>query len=385
MNTDQEIRVKTPQSLVQLINGAIAGKHAASAGKLMGRGLAKLDFTKAKLPNAELPLTGNAAEKNLDTEVKGPRTHNFPDNILHYEWNNALAPVLTINPGDTVVYDFCVGGEKQIHPKSTLEDWVNFDLGKAWPLSGPVYINGAQPGDVLEIEILDLRTKGWGLTGVLPGLGLLPEEFDQFYLRIFEFKNEDYLVFNDNIHIPLRPFLGVMGVAPAQPGAISCAAPSSAYGGNMDIKHLGKGARLFLPVQVPGALFSAGDGHAAQGDGELCLTAVEAPLSGSLRFNLHKNKTIGSPQFITPPGSLTAPYESKGYFVTTGIDTDLLECAKKATREMISYLETEHKLSRYDAYVLCSIVVDLKISEIVDGNLAVSAYLPLSIFVKEVP
>ena len=308
-------------------------------------------------------------------------THYYPDRVLHYEWNNKLSPVLTIEPGDIIVYDFVVGGDMQVHPNSGLEDILNYDFGKAWPLSGPVYVNGAQPGDVLEIEILDLHTKGWGFTCVIPGFGLLSEEFDQSYLRVFDFSNGDYLAFSNNIHIPLKPFLGVMGVAPAESGVISCAAPS-VYGGNVDIKHLGKGARLFLPVQVSGAYFSAGDGHAAQGDGELCLTAVECPLYGSLRFNIHKNKTISGPQFITPPGSLTAPYDSKGYFATTGIAPDLLECAKKATRAMIAYLVDEHKLSRYDAYVLCSIAVDLKISEIVDGNLIVSAYLPLSIFIS---
>lgn len=308
-------------------------------------------------------------------------TYYFPEKILHYEWDNKLEPVLSINPGDTVVYDFCVGGEMQIHPNSTLEDLVKFDLGKAWPLSGPIYINGAQSGDVLEIEILDLHTKGWGWTGVFPGLGLLPDEFNQFYLRVFDFSNGGYIEFNDSIRVPVEPFLGVMGVAPAQPGSVSCAAPS-VYGGNIDIKHLTKGSRLFLPVQVPGALFSAGDGHAAQGDGELCLTAVESPLYGALRFQLHKNKKIAGPQFITLPGSLTKLYESEGYFVTTGISTDLLECAKNATRAMIDYLEAEHGLPRYEAYILCSIAVDLKISEIVDGNLIVSAYLPLSIFKK---
>lgn len=309
------------------------------------------------------------------------RTYYFPEKKLHYEWDNKLDPVLSINPGDTVVYDFCVGGEMQIHPNSTVEDLKNFNMGKAWPLCGPVYIEEARPGDVLEIEILDLHTKGWGWTGVFPNLGLLPDEFNQYYLRVFDFSNGDYLEFNDLIRVPVQPFLGIMGVAPAETGSISCAAPS-VHGGNMDIKHLTKGTRLFLPVQVTGGLFSAGDGHAAQGDGELCLTAVESPLYGALRFQLHKNKKIAGPQFITPPGSLTKLYESEGYFVTTGIGTDLLECSRNATRAMIEYLEAEHGMSRYEAYILCSIVLDLKISEIVDPNLIVSAYLPLSIFKK---
>lgn len=306
------------------------------------------------------------------------KVHNCPETPF-YEWDNSLEPVLTIQPGDTVRYDFCVGGEMQIHPGSTLEDLVGFDLGRAWPLSGPVCVEGAAPGDALEIEILELKTKGWGWTGVFPGLGLLPEEFDQYYLRLFDFSEGDYLDFNDQIRVPVEPFLGVMGVAPSAPGRISIGAPD-VYGGNMDIRHLTQGARLFLPVHVPGALFSAGDGHAAQGDGELCLTAVECPLAGALRFHLHKNKGLLAPRFFTRPGALTGKSDSKGFFVTTGIGPDLMKCAKDAARSMIDYLEAERGLSRYDAYVLCSIVTDLKISEIVDGNSVVSAYLPLSIF-----
>lgn len=306
------------------------------------------------------------------------QTYYCPEKLA-YLWDNSYKPVLTIDSGDTVVFDFCVGGEMQIHPGSTLDDLINFDLSKAWPLSGPIYINNAEPGDALEIEILDLQTRGWGWTGIFPGLGLLPEEFNQYYLKVFDFSNGEYLEFSDKIQVPVEPFLGVMGVAPAAAGQVSIAAPDK-FGGNIDIRDLTKGARLFLPVQVPGALFSAGDGHAAQGDGELCLTAVESPLYGALRFKLHKGKKIPGPQFFTRPGSLTSLNEAKGFFVTTGLGPDLMKCAKDAARSMVDYLEAEHGLSRYDAYVLCSLVVDLKISEIVDGNNIVSAYLPLSIF-----
>jgi acetamidase/formamidase len=321
-------------------------------------------------------MGSNPAQNTLN---KNGVTHYFPDQV-HFVWDNSLSPTLSIESGDTVVYEFRDGGDRQIGPGDGVEAIVNYNWSRVYPLSGPVYVQDAEPGDTLEIEIVDLRTKGWGWTGVIPGLGLLPEEFNEHYLRVFDFSNGDYIPFREDIHIPIEPFLGTMGVAPAEKGEISIV-PPDVYGGNMDIRHLTKGSKLFLPVQVPGALFSAGDGHAVQGDGELCLTAVECPLYGALRFTLHKNKQIPSPQFLTAAGSLTPRTESAGFYVTTGLGPDLLVCAQDAARTMIDYLETTYDLSRYDAYVLCSLAVDLKISQIVDKpNYIVSAYLPLSIF-----
>jgi acetamidase/formamidase len=312
------------------------------------------------------------------TSKKG-KTHYSPDQF-HFVWDNTLSPTLTIDTGDTVVFEFRDGSDRQIVPGSGIEAILNYDWKRTYPLHGPIYVNGAEPGDTLEIEILDLQTKGWGWTAVIPGFGLLAEEFKDPYLKVFDFSNGDYIPFRDDIHVPLEPFLGLMGVAPAKTGELSLAPPDK-NGGNMDIRHLTKGARLFLPIEVEGALFSAGDGHAVQGDGELCLTAVECPLYGALKFTLHKNRKIPSPQFITPPGSLTPRTESKGFFATTGVGPDLFVCAQDAARAMIDHLEAEYGLSRYDAYLLCSIAVDLKISELVDKpNHVVSAYLPLSIF-----
>lgn len=308
-----------------------------------------------------------------------PRTHYCP-NKTHHSWNNALHPILTIKSGDAVVYQFEDVSDHQINPEADVNALINFDFNRLYPLTGPIYIENAEPGDMLEIEVLDLHTKGWGWTGIIPENGLLKDEFNQHYLKVFDCSNGEYIAFNDNIHVPIEPFLGTMGVAPSEPGD-HFVIPPGKHGGNMDIRHLTKGARLFLPVQVAGALFSAGDGHAAQGDGELCITAVEAPLQGTLKFTLHKGKEISGPQFITPPGSLTPKTDSKGFFCTTGIGPDLKDCAKDAARTMVDYLEKEHQLSRNDAYILCSLVVDLKISEIVDEpNYIVSAYLPLSIF-----
>ncbi|RFU70510.1 acetamidase [Peribacillus saganii] len=317
--------------------------------------------------------------KQASIQEKKGTTHYCPDKF-HFAWDKTLAPTLTIESGDTVVFEFRDGSDRQIGPGSGVEAILNYDWNRTYPLHGPIYVNGAEPGDTLEIEILDLRTKGWGWTGVIPGFGLLSEEFSEPYLRVFDISNGDYIPFREDIHVPIEPFLGLMGVAPSDSNQTSLAPPDK-NGGNMDIRHLTQGARLFLPIEVEGALFSAGDGHAAQGDGEICLTAVECPLYGSLKFTLHKNKSIPSPQFITAPGSLTPRTETKGFFATTGVGPDLMVCAQDAARAMVDHLEKEYGLPRYEAYLLCSLAVDLKISEIVDKpNYIVSAYLPLSIF-----
>jgi acetamidase/formamidase len=182
-----------------------------------------------------------------------------------------------------------------------------------------------------------------------------------------------------DIVIPLDPFCGVMGVCPAEPGE-HFVLPPGRFGGNMDIRHLTKGTRLLLPVQVPGALFSSGDCHAAQGDGEVCVTGIESPMMFTLRFNVLKNLHLPAPQFHVP-GPLTKKYDRKGYYATTGVGPDLMQCAKDTLRAMIEHTVKTYRLSREDAYCLASVVVDLKISEIVDApNWIVSAYLPLSIF-----
>lgn len=311
--------------------------------------------------------------------IKTGATKYFPDQT-HHVWDNSLEPVLSIRSGDTVVYHFKDVGDGQIGPTSDVTDLKRFDFKRLYPLSGPLYIEEAEPGDTLEVEIVDLHTRGWGWTAIIPGEGLLKDHFTEHYLKVFDLSNGSYIPFNDRIQIPLQPFLGAMGVAPAQSGEHPVI-PPGVHGGNMDIRHLTKGARLFLPVHVKGALFSAGDGHAAQGDGEICITAVEAPLYGALRFTVHKGKRLSGPQFMTPPGSLTPNTDSKGFYCTTGIGPDLKQCAQDAALAMIQYLQEEHGLSREDAYILCSITVDLKISEIVDEpNYIVSAYLPLSIF-----
>ncbi len=307
------------------------------------------------------------------------RTHYFPDDVVHYQWDHSLPPALEIDPDDTVVFTFRDVTDNQITPNSTAADIANLDWDRIYPLAGPVFVKGAQPGDTLEVEILDLHPLGWGWTGILPGFGLLEEEFTEPYLHIWDLSPGTYAWFKPGIRVPLDPFCGTMGVAPAEPGPHPVMPPGK-FGGNMDIRHLTVGTRLFLPVQVEGALFSAGDCHAAQGDGEVCVTGIECPMFGALRFRLHKGRSIPTPQFQTP-GPLTAKYDSKGYYATTGIGPDLMEAARDALRHMIDHMTSTYGLTPEEAYVLASITVDLKISEVVDKpNWIVSAYLPLAIF-----
>ncbi len=315
----------------------------------------------------------------MDNINQVSKTFHSP-NETHYAWNHTLDPILTIRSGDRVVFNFKDISDEQINQESTEAVFDTFDDERLFPLSGPIYIEGAEVGDTLEIEIIDLQTRGWGWSAIRPGKGLLGDEFTDHYLRIFDLSNGDYFWFKDSIRIPIEPFLGTMGVVPKEFGDLPIGFPRNC-GSDIDIRNLTKGSKLFLPVQVEGAFFSAGDGHAAQGDGEVCVTAVESPLYGVLRFTVHKEKNIKTPHYITSPGSLRKETDRKGFYATTGIGSDLEECSKDAIRSMIDYLMCEYKLNRNDAYVLCSLVVDLKISAIVNKpNFIVSALLPLDIF-----
>jgi len=232
------------------------------------------------------------------------------------------------------------------------------------------------------VEMLELRPLKWGWTGLIPGLGLLAEDFPEPYIRHFDLSDGESTALGDKVRIPLQPFCGTMGVATDEPGQIDILPPTKGAG-NIDTRHLNVGAKLYLPVFVPGAMFSAGDCHGTQGDGEVCVTGIECPMAVSLRFNIIKNRTI-KPwryQFQTPPGSLQPRSDTKGYFATTALGPDLMENARNAVRDLIDWLGQEHGLSREDAYVLCSLAADLKISQIVDQpNWGVSAYLSLAVF-----
>lgn len=303
----------------------------------------------------------------------------MPDGHVHYRWDNALPPALEVEPGDTVHYDLQEVSGGQITQTSTVADLARMDMDRVYPLAGPVLVKGARPGDVLEVHILDLRPGDWGWTAIIPGLGLLAQDFTEPHLRIWDLRTGTDAALRDDIHILLDPFCGTMGVATDEAGTFPVMPPGK-FGGNMDIRHLTRGTTLLFPVWVDGALFSCGDAHAVQGDGEVCISAIEAPMRATLRFGIRKGLRLPSPQFVTP-GPLTSRHDAKGYYATTGIAPDLMEGARAAVRAMIDHLVRTYRLSREDAYILCSVAVDLKISEVVDvPNWIVSAYLPLSIF-----
>ena len=307
------------------------------------------------------------------------KTHAFPLDRVHFKWDTANEPVLTIASGDTVTYETRDVSDDQITPESAAGVVATLDWDRVYPLAGPVAVEGAEPGDTLAIEILDLQTRGWGWTAIIPGAGLLPNDFPDAYLRVFDLSEGRYAYLRDDIAIPVEPFFGTMGVCP-EGAAAQEVMPPGRFGGNLDTRQLVKGTTLYLPVQVPGALFSCGDAHAAQGDGEVCVTGIEAPMYGELRLSLEKGRSIPAPQYRTS-GRLTPRVDEGGWYGTTGVGPDLYVAAQEAVRAMIDHLAADYDLSREDAYVLASLCVDLRISEIVDaGEYVVSALLPQAVF-----
>jgi acetamidase/formamidase len=269
--------------------------------------------------------------------------------------------------------------DNQIGPDSDASVIAGLDWDRVYPLAGPIVVNGAKPGDTLAVEILDIRTQGWGWSAILPGLGLLADDFPDAYLKIFDISAGDYARFGDEVAIPLTPFLGTMGVCPGDASAVAVMPPGR-FGGNMDTRQLVRGTTLYLPVEVEGANFSTGDAHGCQGDGEVCVTGLEAPMYASLRFTLERGRSLPSAQYRTP-GPLTPRVDGAPFYGTTGVGPDLFACAQDAVRAMVDHIEATYKLGREDAYVLASLCVDLKISEIVDaGQYIVSALLPEAVF-----
>ena len=205
-----------------------------------------------------------------------PKTHYLPDERVHFTWDAGNEPVLEIESGDTVVVWTRDVSDNQIGPDSDVSVIAGLDWDRVYPLAGPIVVKGAQPGDTLAVEILDIRTQGWGWTAILPGFGLLPEEFPDAYLRIFDISAGDFAYMREDVAIPLAPFFGTMGVCPAGASAQPIMPPGT-FGGNMDTRQLVRGATLYLPVQVENALFSCGDAHGCQGDGEVCVTGPGGP------------------------------------------------------------------------------------------------------------
>ena len=306
-------------------------------------------------------------------------THHLDDTQPHAFWDNTLPPRVHIQPGDTVVFETLEASAQQIQPHSTSEALRTLDFAFIHPLTGPVYVEGAEPGDALVVDIISIKHKGWGWNAVIPNFGLLGEDFTEPYLHHYKL-GETSCEFRPDIHIPYEPFCGVMGVAPREAGRFTTIPPRE-NAGNIDIRHLTPGSKAFFPVLVPGALFSCGDCHSAQGDGEVNGTGIETLMTVTL--TLQKGANIPELRFITPSGKKLTIADEAGYFVTTAHGPDLFKDSQQAIRYMIDHLSSEYHMTGEQAYCLCGAAVDLKISEIVDApNWIVSAYLPLSIFKK---
>lgn len=307
--------------------------------------------------------------------------HTVGEHQYRHFWDNAASPVLRVRTGEPVTLHTRDSGNNQIKPGDGTEAVLGLDFSRINPITGPIAIEGARPGDVLQVDILDIETQPWGWTANIPGFGLLADEYPEPFLHTWTFDQQRGVAsFRPGIDVPLDPFVGVIGVAPAEPGP-HATLPPRAVGGNMDIRFMRTGTALYLPVAVEGALFSLGDAHAAQGDGEVCGVAIETAAHVTVNFSLHRSFTLAYPAYDIA-GPLVRGVPERGYFATTGVGPDLMEASRDAVRGMIAYLERTRRLAPLEAYALCSVAGDLKISEIVDApNWVVSFVLPHSIFV----
>ncbi|KAI1346859.1 hypothetical protein F5Y01DRAFT_262642 [Xylaria sp. FL0043] len=346
--------------------------------------------------------------------------HNHPGNS-HLRWSRDIPPVLTVPSGSEITLELPDGGGNQITRENAADGTAltSFDLSRADPGVGPIYIEGAEPGDVLRVDILAVEPLvDYGWTAIFPGFGLLSDEFATGdsgtenaggVLKILDLSRpgtEDwvadrgYVVFRkgtregkgdssapedgvvkEEIRIPYRPFLGLVGLAPAE-GEHSMIPPLRT-GGNIDTRWCGVGSALFLPVEVPGALLSLGDGHVAQGDGEVCGTAIETRVRASVRVTVEKGKEKG---WVRSPWVLTAGTATSsatgGEYMCLGIDADLREATRKAVRGVVEWLCAEKALERAEAYMLVSVSGMLRMCEVVDmPNYAIGCAIPLDIFV----
>ncbi len=299
----------------------------------------------------------------------------------HFGWDNSFAPAERVAPGSTILFHCHDSSAGQLGPSSTLADVVNLDFGKINPVSGPIHIDGAEPGDAVKVTIDSFKPSGFGWTANIPGFGLLADQFTDPALILWSYDVDSMApaMWGAAASIPLKPFAGTIGNALAAPGLHSVVPPRR-VGGNLDIRDLSAGTVLYLPVEVAGALFSVGDTHAAQGDGEVCGTAIESPMDVVLTLDLVKGAHLKTPRFTTP-GPVTRHLDAKGYEATTGIGPDLMAASRDAVSNMIDFLTATRGISAVDAYMLCSTCGDLRISEIVDmPNWVVSFYFPRCVF-----
>jgi formamidase len=348
----------------------------------------------------------------------------------HNRWHPELSPLIEVEEGEEIGLETRDGVDGHLTPHSSADDLARLNAGAIHPLTGPVLVKGAKPGDLLEVEFLDIEPQDWGFTGILPGLGFLRDQFTTPFLVHWTL-NDGWATSPQlpGVRIPGAPFMGVSGVAPSHEqletwtrreatllahgglvmppdaaGAVPATGPAAAAGlrtipprengGNFDVKQLTKGSKLLLPVAVEGALFSTGDGHFAQGDGEVCVTAIEMGATCIVRFRLHRGEAerrrirgprfahggyFADPRWAVPQrfvATMGMPIDEKG----ENQGENLTLACRNALLSMIDLLQ-ERGFSREQAYVICSVAVDLRVSNVVDvPNYVVSAFLPEDIF-----
>ena len=310
-------------------------------------------------------------KQKSDSEIKKyyKIDHTLTVDQTHNKFSSKIEPILRVKSGAVIEVFTEDASDQELNINSTTESIAEINADLIHPITGPVYVEGAKPGDIITINLLEIEIGDWGWLGIFPGFGILSEEFDQPYLRTFKLDDKNRTInIQDRINVPLKPFPGVMGVAPPTEEMLTTI-PPRANGGNMDNPFLVEGTVVHFPVFVEGGLFSIGDCHAAQGLGEVCGTAIEAPMRIVYRISVHtphKSKAImHEPQ-----------YENNDYYAVSAYATTLIEATKKATRYMVDYLEKNYYLSREDAYLLCSIAGDLHIAEVVDmPNYLVSMHI----------
>lgn len=299
----------------------------------------------------------------------------------HFGWDNSFAPAERVAPGSTIEFQCLDSSGGQLQADSTVADVARLDFATVNPVTGPIFVEGAEPGDALKVTIEMFKPSGFGWTANIPGFGLLADDFKEPALNIWKYDaaSLEPALFGKNARVPLKPFAGTIGNALAEKGHHSVVPPRR-VGGNLDIRDLAAGTTLYLPVDVAGALFSVGDTHAAQGDGEVCGTAIESPMDVVLKLDLVKDARLKTPRFTTP-GPVTRHLDAKGYEVTTGIGPDLMTGAREAVAQMVDLLAGRYKIDPVEAYMLASVCGDLRISEIVDmPNWVVSFYFPRCVF-----
>lgn len=300
-----------------------------------------------------------------------------PETVHWGYFDPAMAPALTVAPGDRVTLTSVSGDEKQT-PADGFEvlpqhrdilAQVTRRMVPGHTLTGPVAVAGAEPGDMLEVRILDVALPvDWGWNLIRPLAGALPYDFEESRLITIPLDRARMVArLPWGVDLPLRPFFGVMGVAPPPHWGVQSSIVPRAFGGNLDNKELVPGATLFLPVFVPGALFSAGDGHAVQGDGEVCVTAIECCLSGTFEFHLHKGAGLDRPRAETPT-----------HYITMAMDEDLDNAMVEALRAMIVLIQERSNLSKHDAYTLCSLAADLRVTQVVNQHKGIHVMLAKS-------